>query len=251
MPHLKPAFRKAWRKLSASNRRVKRLALALLASVAVLAVAAASAGASSATVSLKISGPDAQGYYEIDASGVVPPAGAYLGLYGLSGTNGCPATDADAAALVASAQGGPGEVGLYRDEAESPATGVQWADSASWGPMQNGVFWICAYLVPAYSPTGYPGQPLATAAAPLGVGVPTPPTPTPPAKHGASVCVVPRVLGTKLAAARKALAAADCRAGKISRRRSSRASRGRVISQSPRAGRHRPAGASVNLTVGR
>jgi alpha-tubulin suppressor-like RCC1 family protein len=63
-------------------------------------------------------------------------------------------------------------------------------------------------------------------------------------------CVVPRVVGLRLARARAALARADCRAGRISRRYA-RKQRGRVIGQSPAAGERRAAGTAVALAVSR
>jgi Tol biopolymer transport system component len=65
-------------------------------------------------------------------------------------------------------------------------------------------------------------------------------------------CVVPRVIGLRLAAARKRITRANCRVGRVRRVRVRSARRvARVIAQSPRAGTHRAAGARVNLAVGR
>jgi hypothetical protein len=62
------------------------------------------------------------------------------------------------------------------------------------------------------------------------------------------VCVVPRVLGKRLAAARRSIRAAHCSLGRV-RRTSSRKSAGRVIAQSPRPGLRKPAGTKVKLVV--
>lgn len=60
-------------------------------------------------------------------------------------------------------------------------------------------------------------------------------------------CVVPRLRGVTVAAARRRLAAANCRLGSVRGRR-----RGaRVRSQSPRAGSIRPAGTPVRVRMGR
>lgn len=65
-------------------------------------------------------------------------------------------------------------------------------------------------------------------------------------------CVVPKVVGLKLAAARKKIKRARCAVGKIRRVHvRSRRKVGRVIAQSPRAGTRRPAGTRVTLAVGR
>ena len=64
-------------------------------------------------------------------------------------------------------------------------------------------------------------------------------------------CVVPRVRGLRLAAARAAIARSDCRTGRVARARAGRARRGRVLRQSPAPG-SRPAFPShVRLVVGR
>jgi Tol biopolymer transport system component len=71
-----------------------------------------------------------------------------------------------------------------------------------------------------------------------------PPPPAPPLR-----CVVPRVVGLRLAKARTRITRAHCRVGRIRRARSRRA--GRVLSQNPRAGARRPAGTRISLVVGR
>jgi len=63
-------------------------------------------------------------------------------------------------------------------------------------------------------------------------------------------CTVPRVVG-KVAAAKLALKARHCRTGTLSRAYSKKTKKGRVISQSRRAGRVLPAGTKVNLVVSR
>jgi hypothetical protein len=65
-------------------------------------------------------------------------------------------------------------------------------------------------------------------------------------------CVVPKVVGLKLAAARKRITRARCRVGKIRRVHVTVRRRvGRVVAQSPRAGRRVAAGTLVKLSVGR
>jgi beta-lactam-binding protein with PASTA domain len=60
------------------------------------------------------------------------------------------------------------------------------------------------------------------------------------------------VLHLKLAKAKARLKARHCRAGKISRKHSTRVNRGRVIKQIPKASRRkRPNGFRVALTIGR
>jgi hypothetical protein len=73
----------------------------------------------------------------------------------------------------------------------------------------------------------------------------TPPPPPPPR------CVVPRLRGLKLAAARTALQHAHCALGKVRRRHSRRVRRGRVISQSPAPGKREAAGSKVAVVLSR
>jgi beta-lactam-binding protein with PASTA domain len=64
--------------------------------------------------------------------------------------------------------------------------------------------------------------------------------------------VVPNVLHKKLAKARRLIIRRHCRVGKITRKHSSPANRGRVIKQIPKASsRKRPNGFRVRLTVGK
>jgi PASTA domain-containing protein len=62
------------------------------------------------------------------------------------------------------------------------------------------------------------------------------------------VCVVPRVLGKKLAAARRSIRGAHCSVGRLRRAKSPKKA-GRVIAQGPRPGTRKPAGTRVNLVV--
>jgi subtilisin family serine protease len=63
-------------------------------------------------------------------------------------------------------------------------------------------------------------------------------------------CLVPHLVGRKLRAAKRAIRRADCRVGSV-RRVHSRARRGRVIAQRPRAGSSLPRYARVHLKVSR
>jgi Tol biopolymer transport system component len=74
---------------------------------------------------------------------------------------------------------------------------------------------------------------------------PLPRPPPPPIPH----CLVPRVIGLRLASARTKIRRRGCRVGRVRRGRSRRV--GRVIAQSPRRGTVRAHGARVNLVIGR
>ena len=62
-------------------------------------------------------------------------------------------------------------------------------------------------------------------------------------------CVVPKVRGKSLRTARAAIKRGGCRVGQIRRTFSNRVKAGRVVSQTPRAGRQLAVGARVHLTV--
>jgi hypothetical protein len=64
-------------------------------------------------------------------------------------------------------------------------------------------------------------------------------------------CVVPKLLGLRLAAARSALAKAHCRLGKVTHVAAPKRLRGRVVSQRPRRGTKLTSGAKVAIALGR
>jgi hypothetical protein len=64
-------------------------------------------------------------------------------------------------------------------------------------------------------------------------------------------CLVPKVIGKRLVAARLAIARAHCRTGRVSYASSRAIARGRVISQSRRAGRTLAANTRIHLVVSR
>jgi PASTA domain/WD40-like Beta Propeller Repeat len=72
------------------------------------------------------------------------------------------------------------------------------------------------------------------------------PPPAPPVK-----CVVPRVIGMRLAVARKKIGTANSIVGRVRRARAAKTRVGKVLSQSPKAGAVRKRGTKVNLVVGR
>jgi Tol biopolymer transport system component len=75
-------------------------------------------------------------------------------------------------------------------------------------------------------------------------------TPPPPPRRPVR-CVVPRVLGMRLAVARKRVARANCLVGRVRRARAAKTRVGKVIAQSPKARSVRPRATKVNLVVGR
>ena len=70
----------------------------------------------------------------------------------------------------------------------------------------------------------------------------------PPKKKG---CVVPKLRGDRLAAAKKALRRAHCTLGKVTKKASAKVAKGHVISSRPRSGTHRKRGARIAIVVSR
>jgi Tol biopolymer transport system component len=64
-------------------------------------------------------------------------------------------------------------------------------------------------------------------------------------------CVVPQVIGMRLAVARARIARANCNVGAVRRARARPTKAGKVLSQSPKARSVRPRGSKVSLVVGR
>jgi hypothetical protein len=62
-------------------------------------------------------------------------------------------------------------------------------------------------------------------------------------------CIVPKLKGKKLKAAKHALKKANCSVGKITHKHSSSVKKGHVISSKPKRGKHLPHGAKVKLVV--
>jgi beta-lactam-binding protein with PASTA domain len=62
-------------------------------------------------------------------------------------------------------------------------------------------------------------------------------------------CTVPRLRGKTLKAARASLKTAGCTLGRVTRRHTTHARRGRVIAQTPRAGSHSHEGAKVKVVL--
>jgi hypothetical protein len=67
---------------------------------------------------------------------------------------------------------------------------------------------------------------------------------------GASRCTVPKLIGGKLAAAKKKMKAAGCKIGKVKKEKGVEVKSTKVVHQSVKPGTSLPAGASVRLTLG-
>jgi hypothetical protein len=71
----------------------------------------------------------------------------------------------------------------------------------------------------------------------------------PKKSKGPKRCTVPRLGGKSLAAARSALRHSGCAVGKVTRRRSAKVRKGKVIGASVKPGKHRKKGARIGLVV--
>jgi hypothetical protein len=66
----------------------------------------------------------------------------------------------------------------------------------------------------------------------------------------APTCTVPQLTGKKLKAAKKGLTKADCKLGKVKKLKGATAKTGKVVKQSPKAGKVLAAGSKVNVKLG-
>jgi Ca2+-binding RTX toxin-like protein len=101
---------------------------------------------------------------------------------------------------------------------------------------------------PPPPPPGPPPPPTPPAPPPPTPQPPPAPQPQPP-PAAAVRCRVPKVVGLRLAAAKKKIKKARCAVGRVRRARSSRV--GRVVRQSPKPGARKRRGTKVSLVVGR
>jgi hypothetical protein len=160
-----------------------------------------------------------------------------------------PAVSPDGSVVVAGVRPNFGEPGSVR--AWNAATGtVAWQVDL---PNENGGYQILETQprFSADSRTAYFGTAILAGGEQysflyaVGPGAAAPPPPPPPAAR----CVVPGVVGMKLAPARAGIVAAGCSVGAVTHVRSNQV--GIVVAQSPAAGTTLPQGGRVDLTVGR
>jgi hypothetical protein len=83
------------------------------------------------------------------------------------------------------------------------------------------------------------------------VSAPAPSTAPPAPVAPAPTCTVPKLGGKTLKASKKKIKAADCRVGKVTRRKGAKAESGKVVGQSKKPGTVLPAGNVVKVTLGK
>ena len=149
------------------------------------------------------------------------PLGDTWAWNGTDWKNSTPPTNPSARSIAAMAYDAPREqVILFGGAGESPGA--------------LGETWAFGLPIPAVTPT-----------------TPTPPPadastePPAPAAH----CVVPKLGGKKLKAAKKKIRAADCRTGKVKKTNGATSKTGKVKSQSPKPGKTLAAGAKINIQL--
>jgi hypothetical protein len=74
--------------------------------------------------------------------------------------------------------------------------------------------------------------------------------PVAPAPAPEAHCVVPRLSGKKLKAAKKKIRAAECKVGLVSKKEGVKATTGKVVKQSPKPGKVLPAKTGVSVKLG-
>jgi beta-lactam-binding protein with PASTA domain len=74
---------------------------------------------------------------------------------------------------------------------------------------------------------------------------------SPPVAPLAPTCTVPKLEGKSLKASKKKIRGADCKVGKVSKKRGAKAGKGKVVGQSKKPGTVLPAGTVVKVTLGK
>jgi LmbE family N-acetylglucosaminyl deacetylase len=117
--------------------------------------------------------------------------------------------------------------------------GTQWGYS----------FWTAEVFGPEPEPANEPTAAVATA--PIQVDAPGPlPSSEPPLEAITPACKVPRLKGKSLEGAKKALAKAGCRLGRVTRKEGTTPKTARVVFQDKRAGKRLPPGTRVSARLG-
>jgi hypothetical protein len=131
---------------------------------------------------------------------------------------------------------------------------LQWNQGAAWQNPGGLVGLGCTTFTrrsTCQGTTGAPDQAFRLRGTASSAAGPPPPPPPPPPPAPPPRCRVPNVIGKRLRRATPLILRSHCRVGRIARRKSARKRRGKVVAQSPRAGRRLPLNSRVKLVVGR
>jgi hypothetical protein len=169
-----------------------------------------------------------------------------------------PATNLALVVRTNQCSGGPGYQG---EQDNDPATTTD-CDTVSNTDLNGGLvnwFFVRAAEFEAFTTTATitgppavtPPPPPPPPASPPPPSSPPPPPPPPPGRRTPPKCVVPSVVGKTLAQAKASIRSHHCRVGSIGSSASRLAAKGRVIHQSPKAGKRLANGARVNIVISR
>jgi IPT/TIG domain/PASTA domain len=138
-------------------------------------------------------------------------------------------------------------------------TDFEGATAVKFGQAPAGFTVNSEGVISAVSPAGAAGSAPITVTTVAGTAgssqqftyqAPTTPTPVVPIVTPAPTCTVPKITGKKLKASKKKIRAADCKLGKVTKRKGATAKTGKVTKQSPKAGKVLAAGAMINVKLG-
>jgi hypothetical protein len=152
------------------------------------------------------------------------------------GGNGAIYTSLDGSTFVAQPAPAPIDTAAWESVAFEPGTATAWVGGAGGTLVRTTV----ANTLPAPPPAVTPPV------------TPAPPAPVAPiaAKAKPAVCKVPNLKGKSLKAAKRRLAKAHCKLGRVTKEKGVTAKDGKVTKQSPKAGAKRAAKAKVAVTLG-
>jgi hypothetical protein len=134
-------------------------------------------------------------------------------------------------------------------------TDLEGTTSVRFGSTPATFHRVSEAVVEATSPAGSVGSTpvtvttiagTATSSQPFTYQAPATPTPAPP-----PTCTVPKLEGKSLKASKSRIKGADCKLGKVARKKGTKAKTGRVVGQSKKPGTVLPAGTVVKVTLGK
>lgn len=147
---------------------------------------------------------------------------------------------------------GPGLTPLIRGTLNDDETGVATPDAVVLAEYSSGsgrVFLGSMTVVRFHEPEAAAKSLLINILSNLAFPPPPPVTPI-AAPAPEAHCVVPKLKGKKLKAAKKRLRRADCKIGHVGKRKGVSAKTGKVVKQKPKPGKVLPAGSTVKVTLG-